>query len=239
MSHGVVPARAARATRSGLAPFARMLHSAGVSANAMTAVGLALTAAGAALLAIERPLPAFVVLLLGSLADTLDGAIARADAGGTALGAFLDSTSDRVADGLIFGATALVASARADVVLLAAALVALAASSLVSYARAKAESLGFSAHVGLAPREARLLIVLVGLGAWGAGAPYSVFVAAVVAVALLSTLTATQRVAVIATGLRDIDQRSGSSERASGFAGASESSERERGGPKATPEGKE
>ena len=109
-SHGVVPDRAARMTRSGLAPVGRALARAGVSANAVTALGVLLVLAGSALLAAQQPLAALVVLLAGSLADTLDGAVARASGAGTRLGAFLDSTVDRIADASLFAAAAAVGS---------------------------------------------------------------------------------------------------------------------------------
>jgi CDP-diacylglycerol--glycerol-3-phosphate 3-phosphatidyltransferase len=201
VSHGVVPDRAARAARGGLAPVARRLHALGVHPNVVTLLGLLLTLAGAALLAAERPLEALALLVLGSLADTLDGAIARAGGGGSAVGAFLDSTVDRIADVAFFAAAAWVGASRGDAVLFWAALVALSASSLVSYVRAKAESLGTSATVGPAPREARLVILLIGLAGWAVTGSLPIFVTAVSAVAILATITFLQRIAVVARTL--------------------------------------
>jgi CDP-diacylglycerol--glycerol-3-phosphate 3-phosphatidyltransferase len=201
VSHGVVPEGAARVTRGGLAPLAIRLHALGVSPNAVTLLGVGLTLAGAALLATEQPLAALVVLLAGSLADTLDGAIARAAGGGTELGAFLDSTVDRVADAAFFAAAAWLGASRADAILFWAAILALCASFLVSYVRAKAESLGTTATVGPAPREARLVILLIGLAAWAVLGLEQAFVAAVAAVAILSTITLLQRIAVVARAL--------------------------------------
>jgi len=200
-SHGVVPERAARAARGGLAPVARALHGLGVSPNAVTALGVLLTLGGAALLALELPLAALVALLLGSLADTLDGAIARVSGGGTKAGAFFDSTADRVADAALFAAAVWLAAARADTVLLALALLALVASFLVSYTRARAESLGIGATVGPAPREARLVILLLGIALWALFALYAAFTVAVGAVAVLATITLLQRATVVARAL--------------------------------------
>ena len=200
-SHGVVPDRAARATRGGLAPLARRLHAAGISANAVTALGGLLTLGGAGLLAAERPLAALGVLFLGSIADTLDGAIARAAGGGSSLGAFLDSTVDRIADSAFFAAAAWIGATRNDALLFWAAIVALTASYLVSYVRAKAESLGVSAAVGPAPREARLVILLIGLAAWAVTGSLPLFVTAVAAVALLAAITLLQRIVVVARTL--------------------------------------
>lgn len=201
VSHGVVPDRAARLTRGGLAPIGRGLAALGVSANAVTAVGVGLVVAAAVLIAQQQPLPALVVLLAGSLADTLDGVVARATGGGTRLGAFLDSTADRVADAALFAAAAYVGSARGDALLFWAALTALVASFLVSYTRARAEALGVAATVGPAPREARLVILLVGIGAWGVAGLGAAFTTAVAAVAILATITLLQRVAVVARSL--------------------------------------
>ena len=80
------------------------------------------------------------------------------------------------------------------------ALVALVASLLVPYVRAKAESLGVSASVGPAPREARIVIVLLGLVGWALGF-FELFAAAVLAVALLASLTLVLRVAAVARQL--------------------------------------
>jgi CDP-diacylglycerol--glycerol-3-phosphate 3-phosphatidyltransferase len=201
VSHGVVPDRAARLTRVGLAPLGRALAGVGVSANAVTAVGVALTLVGAALLSQQQPGAALVVLLAGSLADTLDGVVARARGGGTRLGAFLDSTADRVADAALFAAAVAVAAARADIVLLWTSLAAMIASFLVPYIRAKAESLGIAATVGPAPREARLVILILGIAAWAATGSLAPFTTAVAAVAILATITLLQRVAVVARTL--------------------------------------
>jgi phosphatidylglycerophosphate synthase len=91
---------------------------------------------------------------------------------------------------------------RGDALLLWGGLVGLVASFLVSYARAKAESLGVSATVGVAPREARLVVFLTGLGLSAVFGSSWLFAAAVVAVALLSTLTLLQRIAHVARALR-------------------------------------
>ena len=163
MSHGVVPDRVAEGARAGIGPVARALAGIGISANAVTIAGGVLSVVGAGLIAANMPLPALAVLLIGTLADTLDGQIAKAAGGGTRLGAFLDSTVDRVADGALFVGAAASGAYLGQQVLLWASLVALVASFLVPYVRAKAESLGVGASVGPAPREARIVIFLIGL----------------------------------------------------------------------------
>ena len=189
MSHGVVPDRVAEGTRAGIGPFARALAGMGISANAVTIAGGALSVIGAALLAAGLPLPALGVLLIGTLADTLDGQIAKAAGGGTRLGAFLDSTVDRIADGALFVGAAASGANLEQPLLLWSSLVALVASFLVPYVRAKAESLGVGASVGPAPREARIVIFLVGLAAWALFNLQAAFVAAVLVLAVLSSIT--------------------------------------------------
>lgn len=193
-THGIVPESAARATRGTLAPLARRLRSAGVTANSATAVGLVLTLAGAAVLASGAPAPAFVLLVLGSVADTLDGAIARVSGEGTRLGAFLDSTADRVGDAAVFSAAAWLGAARGDAILFWGGIAAIVTAGLVPYVRAKAESLGIGATVGLAPREARLVIVLIGIAAWALLGTVAALSTAIVAVAALAAITFLQRV---------------------------------------------
>jgi CDP-diacylglycerol--glycerol-3-phosphate 3-phosphatidyltransferase len=208
----IVPEGLAKSTRGGVAPIARRLHALGVSANVVTVVGFLVTVAGGALLASGQPGAALLVLLLGTLSDTLDGQIARAAGGGTRFGAFLDSTLDRLSDAaLAIAAVRLGASmvnpffatfpfGTADI-LFWAGLVLLVASFLVSYIRAKAESLGEGATVGLAPREARIAIYLLGVAAWTVTGSIQLFAAAVALAAFLATITVLQRIAHMASAL--------------------------------------
>jgi len=194
MSHGVVPDRVAEGARAGIGPLARALAAMGISANAVTIAGGLLSVIGAGLLAAGMPLLALIVLVIGTVADTLDGQIAKASGGGTRLGAFLDSTVDRVADGALFVGAAASGANLGQPLLLWASLVALVASFLVPYVRAKAESLGANASVGPAPREARIVIFLIGLAAWALFDIQALFVAAVLALAFLSSITFVLRV---------------------------------------------
>jgi len=184
----------AEGARAGIGPLARALAAMGISANAVTIAGGVLSVIGAGFLAAGMPLPALIVLLIGTLADTLDGQLAKASGGGTRLGAFLDSTVDRVADGALFVGAAAAGANLGQMLLLWSSLIALVASFLVPYVRAKAESLGVSANVGPAPREARIVIFLIGLAAWAVFDLVVLFVAAVLALALLSTITFVLRV---------------------------------------------
>ena len=201
-----MPNEVANGARDVLAPLARGLHRMGITANAVTVLGVLITIAGSALVVLERPLAALIVLLVGTLSDTLDGQLAKVAGGGTRFGAFLDSTLDRVSDAALFSGAAALGAGRGDGLLFWAALVGLAASFLVSYVRSKAESLGLAATVGLMPREARLTILLVGVGLWGVLGFYLLFVAAVVAVAGLSLITVLQRIAYVARALNATNQ---------------------------------
>jgi CDP-diacylglycerol--glycerol-3-phosphate 3-phosphatidyltransferase len=210
----IVPDRLAKTTRGGIAPIARRLHALGVSANAVTVLGFLVTVAGAALLTAGQPWAALVVLLLGTLSDTLDGQIARAAGGGTRFGAFLDSTLDRLSDAALAVAAVCLGASIVDpgsilptgataYVLFWSGLLLLVASFLVSYIRAKAESLGVGASVGLAPREARIAIYLVGVAAWAVTSNPQLFAAAVLVTAFLATVTVIQRIAHMATALNE------------------------------------
>jgi CDP-diacylglycerol--glycerol-3-phosphate 3-phosphatidyltransferase len=201
MTHGVVPNQLAERTRLSIAPIAQRLHKAGITANLVTVLGGALTIIGAGLLAAGMLVPALVVLIVGALADTLDGQIAKAAGGGTRFGAFLDSTIDRVADAALFVGTAMAALLLAQPALLWFALIALVVSSLVPYVRAKAEALGVSGNVGPAPREARIVIFLAGLAGWALFDLQPAFVAAVLIVALLATVTLIVRIVHVAEQL--------------------------------------
>ncbi len=107
--------------------------------------------------------------------DMLDGAMARAQGGGTTFGAVLDASCDRIADGAIFGALAWWAIYTAHSQhLLVATLISLVTSQVISYVKARAEASGLSANVGLIERPDRLVIVLVGAGFTGVGEHFGI-----------------------------------------------------------------
>ena len=199
----IVPGRLASSLRGGLGPLARGLHALGISANTVTVLGLVLTVAGTVLLATARPTAALVVLLLGTLCDTLDGQLARAAGGGTRFGSFLDSTLDRLSDAALAIAAVQLGTTLPDGTLYGGGLTLLVASFLVPYVRAKAESLGETASMGLAPREARIAIYLIGVAAWAITGNVQLFTAAVAVAAFLATVTVIQRIAHMARALNE------------------------------------
>jgi CDP-diacylglycerol--glycerol-3-phosphate 3-phosphatidyltransferase len=135
-----------------------------------------------------------LVITLFVLSDLVDGVIARARNISSRWGAFLDSTSDRVGDAAIFGSLAIwYAGDGNSLPLVGASLACLAFGSIISYTKARAESLGFTCNVGFAERGERLLIVLVAAGLYGLGVPYLLPIALWFLVGA-TLLTATQRV---------------------------------------------
>lgn len=153
-----------------------------VTPNALTAAGITLCAASAVLVWFgdhaQWPIYwiAAVVFVVGSVLDILDGALARHGGKATPFGAFLDSISDRVSEGFVLTATALVFSRHGNEVALAFAIAAMAGSFLVSYARAKAELLGLKGDTGLGSRAERVVIITGGLvfAPWG-GLQYAIY----------------------------------------------------------------
>jgi CDP-diacylglycerol---glycerol-3-phosphate 3-phosphatidyltransferase len=170
-----------------VAPVGAGLHKAGVSPDAITAVGVAMAAACAVAIGLGQFPVAVLLLLLTGLPDALDGAVAKA--GGTAgsRGAYLDSVSDRLSDGLLFAGAGwyLAGTDNPRMALLPFALY--IAASLVSYQRAKAESLGFDAKGGIMERAERFI-------ALGFGLLFSsLFVAVLWVMLALTVLTAITR----------------------------------------------
>jgi CDP-diacylglycerol--glycerol-3-phosphate 3-phosphatidyltransferase len=153
-------------------PIALAMGRLGLTPDALTLIGFAITAGGAALLAAQLWLAGGIVVFLGGAFDMLDGTLARATGQVSKLGAFMDSVFDRWGEALVYVGIVwgCVAGEFGLGALLAAA--AMASAFLVSYARAKSEGLGFTAGtgmaaVGLAPREIRLLVLSLGLVAAG------------------------------------------------------------------------
>ena len=139
-----------------------------LSPNALTIIGFGIAVVGAWLAATQSWLLAGVIVAFGAIFDLFDGALARATGRTSKLGAFLDSVFDRAGEAVVYvGCCWGLLSADYDIgAILACA--AMATSFLVSYTRAKSESLGFSsgtgmANVGLAPREVRMAILVIGL----------------------------------------------------------------------------
>jgi CDP-diacylglycerol--glycerol-3-phosphate 3-phosphatidyltransferase len=180
-------------------PLARWLLKIGVSPDAITIVGTAGVVVGAL---VFYPLGH---LLWGTLfitafifSDVIDGIMARMQDRGGSWGNFLDSTLDRLADGALFAGLAIwFFTGGADTAIAVAAVVCLVLGMVVSYVRAKAESLGFQANVGIAERAERLVSVLVVTGLTGLGLPPIVLLVTLVVLAGASLITVVQRVLAV------------------------------------------
>ncbi len=143
-------------------PMARVLANLGVSPNHITLAGLVAMAAAGVLLAFGSFRWAALAVVVGGLCDMLDGAVARGAGLSSRFGAFLDSTSDRIAE-MVFFAGLLVYFSRFEPSTLYALLTFLAAggSFMVSYTRARSEGLGVECKVGFMERPERMILLLV------------------------------------------------------------------------------
>lgn len=148
--------------RSLISPLAGFLGKLGISPNHLTLAGLVASAGAGVLVAYGFFLLAAMALLLGSLCDMLDGAVARVSGRSSQFGAFLDSTVDRYAE-MLFFAGLLVYFIRIETSTVYALLAFLAAggSFMVSYTRARAEGIGLRCDVGIMERPERLILLLV------------------------------------------------------------------------------
>ena len=198
-----------------MTPIAVGLGRLGLSPNALTIIGFLIACVAAFAAGLQAWIVAGLLVVFGGVFDLFDGALARATGKASKLGAFMDSTFDRWGEGVVYlgilwGALELGYSL--PVILTGAALV---SAFMVSYTRAKSESLGYvpgtgMANVGLAPREIRIVILTLGLlGAGVAGtppetaassllvnAPLGVLIldAALGLIAVLATITVIQRI---------------------------------------------
>jgi CDP-diacylglycerol---glycerol-3-phosphate 3-phosphatidyltransferase len=187
-------------------PVVRGLLRAGVSPDVVTLVGTLGVCAGAVIFFPQGQLLVGVLVITAFVfSDLVDGAMARRSGRTSSFGAFLDSTLDRVADAAIFGALAMYYVGPGENDLLAAlAIYCLTMGSVTSYARARAESLGMQAKVGIAERADRLVAILVMTGladllnVLGVGEGALVLIPITLSVlAIASTVTVVQRILVV------------------------------------------
>jgi phosphatidylglycerophosphate synthase len=194
-----------------MTPIAVGLGRLGLTPNGLTLIGFGIAIIAAGFAVAQLWLPAGLLCVFGGVFDLFDGALARATNKAGPLGAFMDSTFDRWGEailyiGVVWGAMTL--GLDLAVVLAAAAM---GSAFMVSYTRAKSESLGFApgtgmANVGLAPREIRIVILTLGLvlagllpaTADGAATPPNVIALelALGLIAVLATITTIQRIVV-------------------------------------------
>jgi CDP-diacylglycerol--glycerol-3-phosphate 3-phosphatidyltransferase len=176
-----------------------------VTPNQLTTAGVTLCLASSALVYFEyRDEKLYfwlgaAVFVIGSLLDILDGALARAGGRATPLGAFVDSTTDRMGEAAMLGAIGLVFMRHGHEFALGATFGAVAGSFLVSYTRARAEALGLRGDVGLSSRAERVVIVTAGLVL----APWGVLPWAIYVLTASAWVTVLQRVLFVRKQLRE------------------------------------
>jgi CDP-diacylglycerol---glycerol-3-phosphate 3-phosphatidyltransferase len=164
--------------------------------NAISMMGLLGNLIAAVLVTQELFFLAGIAFVLGSVMDTLDGRYSRMSGKGTLFGAFLDSTLDRIEEGIVLAAVAGYFAAQGEDFAAAMCVVAVLFSLMVSYTRARAEALGVECKVGLATRPVRVVILSIGLiFAKGAGiGDFELLAPAVYVIAALTIFTTFQRV---------------------------------------------
>jgi CDP-diacylglycerol--glycerol-3-phosphate 3-phosphatidyltransferase len=169
----------------------------GITPNVLTTTGVSLCLVAAILVPFENRGDkllvywlAAAIFVVGSLLDILDGALARVGGKSTPFGAFFDSTTDRVGEGAMLAAIALVFSRNGQDWAVVVAVAAVVGSFLVSYTRARAEALGLKGDVGLGSRAERVVLITAGL----VFAPWGGLSWAIVVLAATAWLTVVQRV---------------------------------------------
>jgi CDP-diacylglycerol--glycerol-3-phosphate 3-phosphatidyltransferase len=151
-------------------PVALALGRLGLTPNALTIVGFLGTCLAAVAAAQQAWVLAGVLVIVFGIFDLFDGALARATNQTSKFGAFLDSTLDRTGEGLVLAGVAYGCASAGFTLGAGLAAAALALASVVTYVRAKAEAIGLTGDVGIAPRPERLVLLATGLvlaGVWG------------------------------------------------------------------------
>ena len=164
--------------------------------NAISLTGFALNVVAAVLVWQTYFVLGGIAFIVGSICDTLDGRYSRMSGKGTPFGAFLDSTLDRAEEGIVLTAVAVYFASQDMQAAVAAVVIAVLASLMVSYTRARAEALGVECKVGIASRAVRVVILSIGLlFAKGAGlGDFELLAPAVYVLAGLATITVFQRI---------------------------------------------
>ena len=175
--------------------------------NAISLTGLGLNLAAAALVTQRLFFLAGIAFVVGSVMDTLDGRYSRMSGKGTLFGAFLDSTLDRIEEGVVITAVAWYFADTGHAIPAAACVLTVLGSLMVSYTRARAEALGVECKVGIATRPVRVVVLSIGLVlAKGAGVlDVELLAPAIYAMAALTAVTVVQRVWHVRSQLRALD----------------------------------
>jgi CDP-diacylglycerol--glycerol-3-phosphate 3-phosphatidyltransferase len=166
---GSPPARTRprRANRDGAAELRTLarnrLIESRLTPNAISLTGFVLNLVAAALILEEHFVLGALAFIVGSVMDMLDGRYSRMSGKGTPFGAFLDSTLDRIEEGVVLAAVATYYAKQGEEAVVGATVLAVVGSYMVSYTRARAEALGVECKVGIASRAVRVVILSAGL----------------------------------------------------------------------------
>lgn len=144
-------------------PVGQALRKTGLTPDHLTIVGLLIGVGAAVAIGSGRLRLGLVLVIFAALPDLLDGALAKASDSASQRGAYFDSTVDRVTDALLLGGVAYFLAGQDPPELSVLPFAVMAASSLISYQRAKAESLGLDAKGGLMERAERVVLLCLGL----------------------------------------------------------------------------
>jgi CDP-diacylglycerol--glycerol-3-phosphate 3-phosphatidyltransferase len=166
---------------------ARVIARTGISPTQLTLVGFVLNLVVAAVLASGSLRLGGALLLLAGAFDSLDGALARITGRSTTFGAFLDSSLDRYSEAALLLGLLSDAVRRGDPAVASLAFVVIVGSLMVSYCRARAEGLGLTCEVGIAPRPERIILL-------GVGLMVGLELPALVILAILTHVTTVQRI---------------------------------------------
>src|ERR1700753_40634 len=145
------------------AEFRNRLIQSRLTPNAISPTGFALCVVSAVLVLQGWWIPGGIAFIVGSVCDTLDGRYSRMSGKGSPFGAFLDSTLDRIEEGVVLAAVGVHFSRQGHDLAAGAVVIAVVASLMVSYTRARAEALGVECKVGIADRAVRVVILSAGL----------------------------------------------------------------------------
>ena len=178
-----------------LAPVAKGIFCLGASPNQVSVCGFVLNVVTAWLIASDHLVAAGVLYLIAGILDMLDGILARLAGKATRFGAFLDSTIDRVSEGVVFAAIGYRFALEGSAINSAVVVLALLGSFLVSYTRSKAEGLSVECKVGIGTRAERVVLVAVGLIA-------GLLTQVIYLIAILTAITIVQRVLLVRQELR-------------------------------------
>ena len=151
---------ARRLSKGLIQPIAQKFHSWGVHPDIITVIGTIVVALAAIAIIYEQLWLGAIIVILGLPLDALDGAVARLRDKPRPFGAFLDSTLDRYADGMLFGALALYGERTDSIEILYLALITIVGAFLISYTRARAEGLGLECRIGLFSRLERTVTLI-------------------------------------------------------------------------------